>query len=315
MMKKHLLGTLVGMVLLIVLCLNVAAVDTLSPMTQSFLRKSDVSSKIPDELLADTLHIVRPGSLEALSASITPQNDVRVNGTSIADQTVRLTINHSNYLSIRALAEALFPDAQVTWQDGQCSVTAPGLALTARLGDPYLVVNGRYLYVPDGIRMEQHSLIAPVRALCTAFGVAVTWDSTQDAIDITGTPSPLSGGYDEESLLWLSRVINAESGNQPLIGKIAVGTVILNRVDSSLFPDTIRDVIFDSRYGSHQFSTVTNGSIYDTPNAESEIAAKLCLDGARAAGSSLYFNVDGLNCWASNNRPYAMTIAGHDFYL
>ncbi len=314
-MKKHLLGTLVGMVLLIVLCLNVVAADSLAPMTQSFLKKSTVSSSIPDELLADTLHIVRPVSLEELTAIITPENDVRVNGTSIADQTVRLTINQTNYLSIRSVAEALFPDAQVTWQDGQCVVTAPGLSLTARSGDPYLVVNGRYLYVPDGIQTEEHSILAPVRTLCTAFGTEVTWNSADNTIDITGSPSPLTGGYDEESLLWLSRVINAESGNQPLLGKIAVGTVILNRVDSPLFPDTIRDVVFDSRYGSYQFSTVTNGSIYDPPNAESEIAAKLCLDGARAAGSSLYFNVDGLNCWASNNRPYAMTIAGHDFYL
>lgn len=315
-MKKHLLGTLVGMVLLTVLCLNTMAVDGELSIAQTFSRKESSQYAGPDALAANVFGAVRTASLEELSTTISLDNDVRVNGISIARQTVRLSVNNTNYISIRPVVKALFPNAKVTWAEGLCSITADGLVLTARPGDLYLMVNGRYLYIPDGIVVEDHSLLAPVRTLCTALGADVELDSHTNSLVITdtGTP-PLSGEYDSDSVYWLARVINAESGNQPLIGKIAVGTVILNRVEDPLFPNSIYDVIFDNRYGSYQFSTVPNGAIYQDPNEESIIAAKLCLDGARAAGSSLYFNTDGLNCWASNNRPYVMTIAGHDFYL
>ncbi|MPM79138.1 hypothetical protein SDC9_126170 [bioreactor metagenome] len=97
-------------------------------------------------------------------------------------------------------------------------------------------------------------------------------------------------------------------------GKVGVGSVILNRVASPLFPNTIYDVIFDARGGSYQFSPARSGVINREPNAESTIAAKLCLDGAREAGGSLYFNAVGLSCWASRNRTLVTTIGNHSFY-
>src|SRR5699024_12370625 len=70
----------------------------------------------------------------------------------------------------------------------------------------------------------------------------------------------------------ISRLIYAESGNQPLEGKIAVGNVVLNRVASPLFPNTVADVI----YQPNQFSPAGSGHLSRTPNAESVVAAKLC---------------------------------------
>ena len=96
--------------------------------------------------------------------------------------------------------------------------------------------------------------------------------------------TPLASGdtfYNSESLYWLSRIIYAESGNQPLEGKIAVGNVVLNRVAHPQFPNTVKGVIFQA----NQFTPVQNGSINRTPSSESVIAAKLCLDGANTAGS------------------------------
>ena len=46
----------------------------------------------------------------------------------------------------------------------------------------------------------------------------------------------------------LAKNIYFEAGNQPLIGKVAVSHVVLNRVDSSLYPDTICDVVYQSRW-------------------------------------------------------------------
>ena len=113
----------------------------------------------------------------------------------------------------------------------------------------------------------------------------------------------------------MSRVISAESRGEPLLGKLAVGTVVLNRVASEEFPDTIYDVIFDRKWGV-QFAPVANGTIYDDPTEESVLAARLVLDGARAAGDSLYFLAPDLtnNHWIMENQTHVTTIGCHWFY-
>ena len=59
------------------------------------------------------------------------------------------------------------------------------------------------------------------------------------------------------TLFWLSRVIYAESGNQPLDGKIAVGNVIMNRVKSLIFPTQWRGVLAQK----NQFTTYRSGKL------------------------------------------------------
>ena len=106
------------------------------------------------------------------------------------------------------------------------------------------------------------------------------------------------------SLYWLSRIIYAESGNQILEGKIAVGNVVMNRVNSPKFPDNIYDVL----YQKNQFSPASSGSLKRTPNAESVIAAKLVLEGVEIVPGALFFNRAGMACYASRNRAYLTTI-------
>ena len=140
-------------------------------------------------------------------------------------------------------------------------------------------------------------------------------DGTQSTIQITSGSGPILSGeqaYQADVVYWLSRIIYAESGNQPLDGKIAVGNVVLNRVASPRFPNSVYEVIFQR----NQFTPAANGSINRTPSAESVVAAKLCLDGANTAGSALYFVNPTVapGSWASRNRPYVATIGAHAFY-
>ena len=158
-------------------------------------------------------------------------------------------------------------------------------------------------------------ILVPVRTLCQALGAAAVWDSATGTVNITAVSGPIVSGdsyYDAEDLDLLSRLIYAESGNQPLEGKIAVGNVVLNRVASPLFPNTVADVI----YQPNQFSPAGSGHLSRTPNAESVVAAKLCLEGANTAGNALYFvnPVTSPGSWASRNRPYVATIGAHAFY-
>ena len=118
------------------------------------------------------------------------------------------------------------------------------------------------------------------------------------------------------SMSWLSRIIYAESGGESITGQIAVGNVILNRVKSSQFPDTVEGVIFD-RKDAVQFEPVGNGRVYQTPSAQSVEAAKRALDGENVIGSALYFYAPALSqgVWINASCTYQQTIGCHRFYL
>lgn len=90
---------------------------------------------------------------------------------------------------------------------------------------------------------------------------------------------------DEDTYL-LAQLIDAEAKGEPYTGKVAVGNVVLNRVKSPEFPDTVKEVIFQKG----QFSPVTNGSIHDEPTDESIRAAKEAMNGREiVSNQALYF--------------------------
>lgn len=237
---------------------------------------------------------------------------VFLDGTAIEDAAPNVYMQ-TTYVSLRNVAMALRPDAVVTWDGSQAAVTADGLSITVYPNEKYMLANGRYLYLPYGIHLENNSIMVPVRELAKALDAQVWWDTNDGNIYITsGTGAIVSGDeyYNADALYWLSHIIFAESGNQPLEGKLGVGNVILNRVNHPSFPNTIYEVIFQR----NQFTPARNGSIYKDPNADSIIAAKLCLDGAVVLPSALWFNTTSCNSWASKYKSYVATIGAHAFY-
>lgn len=139
---------------------------------------------------------------------------------------------------------------------------------------------------------------------------------TGGTIDNSTYQTVSRGGTRSDDLYWLSRIIHSEAGGESYLGKVAVGNVIINRVNSSLFPDTIKDVVFDRQNGHVQFSPVLDGSIYNAPGGDSVRAAGESLAGSRPVGNALYFlnPRDSTNFWIVNNRKYMTTIGLHDFY-
>lgn len=119
-----------------------------------------------------------------------------------------------------------------------------------------------------------------------------------------------------DELFWLARIVQAEAEGESYIGKVAIANVILNRVNSANFPNSIYGVIFDTQYGYTQFSPVLDGRIYNNPSAESYQAAQAALNGQRPVGSALYFlnPRKSENFWIPQNRQYMMTLEQHDFY-
>lgn len=244
------------------------------------------------------------------AAAYTPP--LMVNGISIGSEAMATVWDNTTYVSLRVVSNALDQNAVVSWENNAAYVYTNDLVLSARPGDYYITVNGERVSVPSGVRFVQNRTLVPIRTLAKAFGATVYWSPINGAVTLV---TDTANNYNEDDLYWLSRIISAESRGESLDGKIAVGNVVLNRVASSEFPNTIYGVIFDDRWGG-QFEPVRNGTIYQTPTEESILAAKLCLDGADVIGDSLYFLAPALaqNFWVPQNKEYVATIGCHDFY-
>lgn len=238
-----------------------------------------------------------------------------VDGTPLVSTFTSELKNDTTYVSYWPIVQALYPDAVAEWVGGQAVVTANGLRMEIAPGAQYIMVNGRYLYVPEGVQMKNSVPLVPVRVLCQGLGAKVDWIGDSYTVSITSGSTPLESGdtfYNQNDLYWLSRIIYCESGNQTLAGKIAVGNVVLNRVASSQFPDSVYDVIFQR----NQFTPASSSLIKRTPSAECVIAAKLALEGANTAGNALYFINPSIasSSWFKRNCTYVATIGAHAFF-
>jgi len=87
----------------------------------------------------------------------------------------------------------------------------------------------------------------------------------------------------------LARLVTAEAKGEPYAGKVAVATVVLNRVDNSNFPSSIRDVIYQIENGHYAFSPVANGEINKPADADSKKAVQEALSFRGQGNGSLYF--------------------------
>ncbi|GMA62852.1 cell wall hydrolase [Alicyclobacillus fastidiosus] len=103
-----------------------------------------------------------------------------------------------------------------------------------------------------------------------------------------------SQSYDTPgNLYWMEHVINAEAGGESLQAQIAVGDVIMHRMESGSYGgNSVYDVVFQQTDGIYQFSSVPNGYIYTTPDASSIEAAKDVLQNGteEVPGALVFYN-------------------------
>lgn len=143
----------------------------------------------------------------------------------------------------------------------------------------------------------------------TVDGIAGT--KTLQAMGIfNSSNSSSSSSTNSSNLNLLARLVYGEARGEPYTGQVAVAAVVLNRVKSSSFPNTISGVI----YQSGAFSVVNDGQINLTPNQTAYNAAQDALNGWDPSyGSLYYFNPSTTtNSWIWS-RPHVITIGKHRF--
>jgi len=105
---------------------------------------------------------------------------------------------------------------------------------------------------------------------------------------VNGSGATASGGmngFSSSEVYLLARTIYAEGRGEPYTGQVAIGAVVLNRVRSSQFPNTISGVV----YQKNAFTAVNDGQINLTPNETAMRAAKDAINGWDPTGGAIYY--------------------------
>lgn len=143
----------------------------------------------------------------------------------------------------------------------------------------------------------------------------VVGPDTANAIGITigsggGAYTPTGSGTASGDLYLLARVAYAEARGEPYAGEVAVAAVVLNRVASSKFPNTIAGVV----YQPGAFTCVSDGQINLAPDDTAIRAARDAMNGWDPSGGALYYyNPNTAQSSWIWSRPVIAVIGGHNF--
>ena len=142
-------------------------------------------------------------------------------------------------------------------------------------------------------------------------GLSATGVADQKTLALIGISSSSSGASVSNSdLELLARIISAEARGEPYIGQVAVGAVVLNRVESSSFPDSISGVV----YQPGAFTAITDGQINEAVTDSARRAARDALNGSDPTGGALYYyNPDKTSNRWIRSRPVITRIGQHLF--
>ena len=128
----------------------------------------------------------------------------------------------------------------------------------------------------------------------------------------TSSGGSTGGPYKSADVYLLARVIYAEARGESYTGKVAVGAVVLNRVRSSSFPNTISGVV----YQPYAFTAVADGQINLTPDATSQRAAQDAINGWDPTyGCLYYYNASTATSKWIYTRKTVVTIGKHVFAI
>ncbi|MBE6788010.1 MAG: spore cortex-lytic enzyme [Ruminococcaceae bacterium] len=132
--------------------------------------------------------------------------------------------------------------------------------------------------------------------------------NTLKALGVSGSDN--YGGYSSADYDLLARIISAESRGEPYLGQVAVGAVVLNRIEHPSFPDTLSGVI----YQKGAFSCLDDGQFYKPIADSCYSAARDAINGVDPSGGAIYYYnpVTATNKWI-RSRPLITTIGKHRF--
>lgn len=167
---------------------------------------------------------------------------------------------------------------------------------------------GYYYGNIDGILGSQS--VTAIKNFQRDYGLSVDGIVGPNTLKALGLSSTAS--YTSQDLYLLAKCVHAEARGEPYVGQVAVAAVILNRVDSPEFPNTISGVI----YQPWAFTAVHDGQINLEPNESAYSAAKDALNGWDPTyGCLYYYNPETATSEWIWTRTTVVTIGKHVFAI
>lgn len=208
---------------------------------------------------------------------------------------------------MRAFFEAA--GAEVYWDAASRTVRAftGERTVTLQVGNSEASISGRSVALDAPPRIINDRVYVPLRFATDALGGEVSWNGERRVATVnlkrpvdgavvaipTGATTPASPASEEDLLALYSpeeidlfvRVVNAEAYGESFEGKVAVAAVILNRVRSNRFPNSITEVLL----APNQFGVVNNGQVNRSLHPDSRPAVIRALNSDDPTGGALYF--------------------------
>ncbi len=243
---------------------------------------------------------------------------LRVNDTNISTDVHSFIEEGRTYVPIRFTSMALNA-LQVHWDfDTEIALIRFCEETELRIDVPAgrMYKNGFPYSAEGSVLFRDNRLFVPLRDMATLAGASLGWDNRHYIVDLykEGIEVPeemIADPIDQKQWLWLSRIVEVETGGTDLNAKLAVANVVLNRVNSSRFPNTVHDVIFE--VNTHvQFPPAHRDSFRNLdPSRSSWQAAKAAMHGQNNIGDALFFNN---RPWSHISHRFIERIGGNYFY-
>lgn len=200
------------------------------------------------------------------------------------------------FVPIRFIAEILGSQVHYDPEAKRAIIVGNGKTVVLHVDDNNMSVNGSLEFIDAPAEITNGRTMVPLRALSESLNIDVIWDPITLSVLLNkeGLKVPNEYIYDrhynDEDLLWLSRIVTIETGWQAFDAKLGVANVVLNRVAAARFPNTVYDVIYDTNY-TVQFPPAFYSHFSDlVPLIESVIAAKMAFEGINNVDTCLFFN-------------------------
>ncbi len=179
-------------------------------------------------------------------------------------------------------------------------LNVPGITHTVKKGESLYLISKSYKISLETLR-RANNIYTDYLDIGQKLNVPAKSSTAPESVD--NTPA-----YSASDLDLLARLITAEAQGEQYNAKVAVGAVVLNRVKSGSFKNTISGVIYEVIDGYYQFTPVLNGWINKPASADSIKAAKEALSGVDPTNGALfYFDKTATNKWLLS-RPVSIRI-------
>ena len=133
---------------------------------------------------------------------------------------------------------------------------------------------------------------------------------TEEALGLSESSNNSTSQFSDSEIDLLARIISAESRGEPYSGQVAVGAVILNRIEHPSFPNTLSGVI----YQPGAFSCLVDGQVNEEVHDSAKNAAKDAINGSDPSGGAIYYyNPEKTSNNFMLSRPVITVIGKHKF--